>query len=134
MGLWARAQTQGEMFSMAATRAQRTRQVRKTLTLSEEECARVYARMIEVHAPSFSAFAREALLNGVIASPELVEINAQVLRQLVGVATNLNQIARHVNIDHAASREQIRAAARLAEIAVAHATQLRRTQGATWRT
>lgn len=94
----------------------RTRRVRRAYVyFTMAEWGRVQARMRADGQTKFTRWARPQLLGGGVPTKEDRQRQRETLRQLVGVCTNLNQIARHVNTERHANLDQLRAAITLAE-------------------
>lgn len=92
---------------MADGPPKRARPVRKTLSFTPQEWERIERRMTASEATSFTSFAREAVLEGrVVVRP--VTIEADALRvELSRIGNNVNQIARQVNTEREAGRDDV---------------------------
>ncbi|MBW3069626.1 MobC family plasmid mobilization relaxosome protein [Actinomyces sp. 594] len=94
---------------MTEQSAKRSRGVFKGLWLSEAEWARVQRRMEMAGINSFSAYARQALTESRIAVTRVAFDPAPLRVELSRIGNNINQIARHVNVDGEVTVEQMRA-------------------------
>lgn len=103
---------------MASGKGYRWRTVARVVMLSEEEDARLRECMEAVGAETFSRYARQLLLAGVVVPPQVERRQREALAQLEGVAVNLNQIARYVNASHGVTGAQLDGVIALARRAV----------------
>lgn len=89
--------------------ANRRRPLRKTIALSEAEWERVERRMVLAGSRSFGEFARDALLEGRLQVVRIAFDPAPLRVELSRIGNNVNQIARHVNVDDVVTVEEMHA-------------------------
>ena len=86
----------------------RRRTVRKLVSFTPLEWERVSGRMEMSAATRFDAWAREVLLGAPVRVVNMPFVPQQVRVELARLGNNVNQIARQVNIDEAATLEELR--------------------------
>lgn len=86
----------------------RRRSIRKRVSFTEEEWARVQGRMELATVKGFDAWAREVIM-GAPVKVVTMPFDPQPMRvELSRLGNNVNQIARQVNSDDAAALEEVR--------------------------
>ena len=91
----------------------RRRPVVKSVAFSDDEWADVQRRMALTGAHSFGEFARAALIDQELTVRRYAFDPSDLRTDLSRIGNNVNQIARSVNVDDAASYEQMVATRRL---------------------
>lgn len=88
----------------------RARPIRKALSFSDAEWARVQRRMDAASSNSFEAFARRAVLDSEIRVKRVAFDPSGLRVELSRIGNNINQIARQVNVEEVVTYEEMRAA------------------------
>lgn len=76
--------------------AERERQIRKQVFVSEEEWNMIAEKMAQAGTTNFSLYARKMLIDGYIIKRDFTEMKA-LTKELSNLARNINQIALRVN-------------------------------------
>lgn len=76
--------------------AERERQIRKQVFVSEEEWNMITEKMAQASTTNFSLYARKMLIDGYIIKRDFSEMKA-LTKELSNLARNINQIALRVN-------------------------------------
>ena len=98
--------------------ARRARPVMKMVYFSETEWRDIQDIMSAIGVENFSGFARKMILNGRVLVNSRPMDAQRVRAMLAPIGNNINQIARHVNVEQVLYLEDLQAVRRLMEHAV----------------
>jgi len=76
--------------------ANRTRQVRKELTLTNEEWQMIEDKMLQVGTTNFSLYARKMCIDGYVIKRDFSELKA-LTKEIANLARSINQIVKRAN-------------------------------------
>lgn len=96
----------------------RERKIPRTIWFSEDEWCAIQETMSAIGVENFSGFARKMILNGRVLVNSRPMDAQRVRAMLAPIGNNINQIARHVNVEQVLYLEDLQAVRGLMEHAV----------------